>query len=170
MIDNFAISFAVAFIALLLAVLTLIAVRRIEARPTTDPRLQPFLKALEPHINEALYAAATLAERVLKTTQTALEDPEKRKIAYNFYTLLPDTIVIDAIPIHISEIKSVISQTQWNTMIDNGFNAADSRIIRNEAWLWQQVLKLAPTPPTVPPQPPAPSQDSTATPDKTAQG
>jgi hypothetical protein len=147
-----AVQFLVTFAALLFAVLAFVAVRRVESK-TTNPNVGAFLTALNPYLNEALYGAASLAERALQSAQVKLEAVDKKAIADGFYALLPDTIMVDGRIVPVGEIKSVVSQAQWESMVAHALDLADSRIIRNETWLLTQVQKLSPTPALVTPPP-----------------
>lgn len=136
-IQQLAIMFAVAFGALLIALGALYVIRsfRRAAQPGTDA----ILAALEPWALKAIYGAEALALSALSSAHITLEGLDKKAIADNQYALLPSTISIGGRSFPIGFVKSLVSKTQWEQLVQRVFDEADARVSQNAEWLKKQI-------------------------------
>lgn len=138
---DLATGFAVAFAALLVAVLVFLLLR--EARKNSkSPGLDVILDALKPFALKAIFGAETMALRAYDEVGEALAGVDKKKLADSLYAALPGTIWIIGRPFPVGWIKTFVTKERWEQLVQDVFDEVQREVLSNETWLREQVDAL----------------------------
>ncbi len=108
------------------------------------PALDGIIEALNPWVYQAILAGEKLALKALAAADTQLESDDKADIANRLYAILPDNLVVEGIPLPIALVKRFVTRDLFAQMVKDTYDAAHAFILRNEAYLTDQVEKLQP--------------------------
>ena len=147
-IVNIALIVLIAGLLLLLGIGALRLINRIERTPVGQQRVRfAVLEALKPWAAYAIRSAETLALGQITSGQRALTGADKKAIADRFYALLPETLWITGHAWQIGLIKGLITQSDWEQLVQRVFDEGETLLNRNATWLQKQVDMLAPPAP-----------------------
>lgn len=160
LIINIAFVAAVVGLLILFGVGSLSLVARLESGTFgKQPLRLAVLEALRPWAAFAIRSAETLALKQFQSTQKLLSGTDKKAVADRFYALLPDTLWVAGRAWHIGAIKALISQPDWESLVQRVFDEGETLLTRNETWLQKQIELLTthtiPTAPIAAPPMPA---------------
>jgi len=142
---NFVIPVLIAGLLILVGVGAAVVIVRVE-RNTVNPTIHTALEALRGFAALAIRAGETMALEQVTKGETALTNADKKAIADSFYALIPSTIYINGKGFPSTLIKSIVTQSEWESFIQKLADEGDIVLEANRQWLQKQLDSTAPVP------------------------
>jgi hypothetical protein len=125
-------------LALLIAIVALVIVRRVE-KGNQSPTAESILSALEKYAASAVAVSAKMAEGAILDGKAAFDAIDKKAAADNCYALLPTTIHVGEFALPLSKIKLFVSQAQWEDLVQRVSNEIDVQFLASANYLASKV-------------------------------
>src|SRR5260221_14625715 len=115
-----AIALGAAIILGALALIALVNAARARSQPT-NPTLDAILNALTPYLYRAIIAGERAVLWGMDGLDAQIQATDKKAVADSVYSLLPDVIVVDNVPLPISAVKALIPRETFERWVKNAY-------------------------------------------------
>ncbi len=113
-------------------------------RPTAKPTVQHVIDALTGYAYKGVIAGETYALQAEQQLGVQLEGMDKKTIADQIYDTLPNFLMVGPIPLPIGTVKTLVSRSMFEELVENVYQDTQAFLSQNEAYLKSQVDKLVP--------------------------
>jgi hypothetical protein len=103
-----------------------------------------FLDALTPYLYKAIFAGERAILWGFEQADVAVLAADRKKVADGVYDLLPDTLIVDGVPLPISKVKLLVTREIFEQWVKTVYDQTHAFILKNEAYLRSQVDMLKP--------------------------
>jgi hypothetical protein len=109
-----------------------------------NPGLDAFLDALTPYLYQAIFAGERAILWGFEQADAALLAADRKKVADGVYDLLPDTLIVNGVPLPIAKVKLLVTRELFEQWVKTVYDQTHAFILKNEAYLKSQVDALKP--------------------------
>lgn len=141
-IQNLAIYILFAALLILAAIILANAVIRL-SRSARLPALHLIADAFDGLIVEAIGQINRVVIETYQKTGRLISDTERKQLAVNWYTLIPDTITIAGKAYPINWIKLIVTKEVWEDWVQKRYDSLKLSLQRNAVWVTSQLDSLA---------------------------
>ncbi len=110
-----------------------------------NPGLDAFLDALTPYLYQAIFAGERAILWGFEQADAALLAADRKKVADGVYDLLPDTLIVNGVPLPIAKVKVLVTRELFEQWVKTVYDQTHAFILKNEAYLKSQVDALKPS-------------------------
>ena len=100
--------------------------------------------ALTPYLYKAIFAGEKLALLAMTDLNVKLDGLDKKAIADQVYDLLPSSLLVGDIPMPIGLIKTIVTKSAFEALVEQIYTESHLFIIKNEDYLKQEVDAFLP--------------------------